>query len=219
MALDAVKPTTLRSTEDDWADATDDDDDGDEAPTVHVDSLDLTALSINDKNKDRPAAGKHQHHPVYNNLTWGEDGSPATSLADRISMGSDETKKAEDKGKEVVKVQSVTTIAPATTTGAEGETRDEKKDVTPQDTNLIHIKYEVAVKLQDMQADPNSPLYSVKSFEELGLYLLTLTVFDARHPNLLKGIYAMKFQKPSKVQERALPLLVANPYPPPKLRF
>jgi superfamily II DNA/RNA helicase len=37
---------------------------------------------------------------------------------------------------------------------------------------------------------------------------------DTRHPNLLKGIYAMKFQKPSKVQERALPLLVSNPYLP-----
>jgi superfamily II DNA/RNA helicase len=33
-----------------------------------------------------------------------------------------------------------------------------------------------------------------------------------RHPNLLKGIYAMKFQKPSKIQERALPLLLQNPY-------
>jgi len=29
--------------------------------------------------------------------------------------------------------------------------------------------------------------------------------------NLLKGLYAMKFVKPSKVQERALPLLLASP--------
>lgn len=28
---------------------------------------------------------------------------------------------------------------------------------------------------------------------------------------MLKGIYAMKFQKPSKIQERALPLLLQNP--------
>nr|3PEY_A Chain A, ATP-dependent RNA helicase DBP5 [Saccharomyces cerevisiae] len=39
-----------------------------------------------------------------------------------------------------------------------------------------------------------------KSFDELGLA-----------PELLKGIYAMKFQKPSKIQERALPLLLHNP--------
>lgn len=54
--------------------------------------------------------------------------------------------------------------------------------------------------MADQQADPNSPLHSVKSFDELGL-----------HPALLKGIYFMKFQKPSKIQERALPLMLANP--------
>ncbi|KAJ1867735.1 RNA helicase required for poly(A+) mRNA export [Coemansia sp. RSA 989] len=61
-------------------------------------------------------------------------------------------------------------------------------------------EHEVEVRLADMQADPDSPLFSVKSFEELGL-----------HENLLKGIYEMKFTKPSKIQERALPLLLANP--------
>lgn len=54
--------------------------------------------------------------------------------------------------------------------------------------------------LADQQADPNSPLFSVKSFEQLGLA-----------PELLQGIYAMKYQKPSKIQERALPLLLQNP--------
>lgn len=58
----------------------------------------------------------------------------------------------------------------------------------------------MTVTLADQQADPNSPLYSVKTFEELGL-----------HENLLKGIYGMKYQKPSKIQERALPLLLQNP--------
>jgi ATP-dependent RNA helicase DDX19/DBP5 len=67
-------------------------------------------------------------------------------------------------------------------------------------SNLIQSTYEVKVKLADLQADPNSPLYSVKSFEELGL-----------SPELLKGLYAMKFNKPSKIQEKALPLLLLNP--------
>ncbi|KAJ2768750.1 RNA helicase required for poly(A+) mRNA export [Coemansia nantahalensis] len=62
------------------------------------------------------------------------------------------------------------------------------------------VESEVEVRLADLQADPNSPLYSVKSFDELGL-----------HANLLKGVYEMKFTKPSKIQERALPLLLANP--------
>ncbi|KAJ2890291.1 RNA helicase required for poly(A+) mRNA export, partial [Coemansia aciculifera] len=64
----------------------------------------------------------------------------------------------------------------------------------------VAIEHEVEVRLADMQADPNSPLYSAKSFDDLGL-----------HENLLKGVYEMKFTKPSKIQERALPLLLANP--------
>jgi ATP-dependent RNA helicase DDX19/DBP5 len=32
-----------------------------------------------------------------------------------------------------------------------------------------------------------------------------------RQPDLLKGIYDMGFSKPSKIQERALPLLLSNP--------
>ncbi|EER33549.1 ATP-dependent RNA helicase DDX19B [Candida tropicalis MYA-3404] len=82
-------------------------------------------------------------------------------------------------------------------------TKDEANDNKPKEhteSNLIKSTYEVKVKLADLQADPNSPLYSVKSFEELGL-----------SPELLKGLYAMKFNKPSKIQEKALPLLLSNP--------
>ncbi|KAK0547014.1 RNA helicase required for poly(A+) mRNA export [Tilletia horrida] len=67
-------------------------------------------------------------------------------------------------------------------------------------TELRESSYDVMVTLADQQADPNSPLYSAKTFEQLGL-----------HEDLLKGIYAMKYQKPSKIQERALPLLLQNP--------
>ena len=55
-------------------------------------------------------------------------------------------------------------------------------------------------ELDIQQRDPTSPLYSVKSFEELRL-----------NDDLLKGIYAMGFNRPSKIQETALPLLLANP--------
>ncbi|KAI9189419.1 RNA helicase required for poly(A+) mRNA export [Blastocladiella emersonii ATCC 22665] len=57
----------------------------------------------------------------------------------------------------------------------------------------------IAVKLFNRD-DPNSPLYSVSRFEDLGLA-----------DNLLRGLYAMNFNKPSKIQERALPLLLHNP--------
>ncbi|WFD37961.1 RNA helicase [Malassezia japonica] len=70
----------------------------------------------------------------------------------------------------------------------------------PSTSALTESQYDVQVTLADQQADPNSPLYSVKSFDDLGL-----------HADLLKGIYSMKFTKPSKIQERALPLLLQNP--------
>jgi ATP-dependent RNA helicase DDX19/DBP5 len=85
---------------------------------------------------------------------------------------------------------------------------DDNDNTQPQDTqqdtavvdNLLEALHDVKVKLADKQADSTSPLYSAKTFEELGL--------DER---LLKGIYAMRFKTPSKVQERALPLLLGNP--------
>lgn len=67
-------------------------------------------------------------------------------------------------------------------------------------SDLIQSTFEVTVTLADQQLDPNSPLYSAKTFEELGL-----------QADLLKGIYDMGFSKPSKIQERALPLLLSNP--------
>ncbi|KAI7876434.1 P-loop containing nucleoside triphosphate hydrolase protein [Lichtheimia hyalospora FSU 10163] len=93
-----------------------------------------------------------------------------------------------------VKLGDLTTTKPITPAAASGTT-----DQSTQD-NLIKSSHDVQVKLADQQADPNSPLFSVKSFEELGL-----------HPDLLQGLFAMGFSKPSKIQERALPLLLANP--------
>ncbi|KAJ3238548.1 RNA helicase required for poly(A+) mRNA export [Chytriomyces hyalinus] len=58
---------------------------------------------------------------------------------------------------------------------------------------------DVTVTLSDGTVD--EALYKgVKTFDDLGL-----------SNDLLKGVYALGFQKPSKIQERALPLLLANP--------
>ncbi|KAG1384417.1 hypothetical protein G6F61_000481 [Rhizopus arrhizus] len=67
-------------------------------------------------------------------------------------------------------------------------------------TGLFGNPNDVRVKTIDTQMDPNSSLYSVKSFEDLGL-----------REDLLKGLYAMGFSKPSKVQEKALPLIISDP--------
>ena len=48
--------------------------------------------------------------------------------------------------------------------------------------------------------NPDSPLYSVKRFEDLNL-----------RNELLKGLYDMGFTKPSKIQETALPALLSDP--------
>ncbi|CEG63027.1 Putative Genomic scaffold, msy_sf_1 [Rhizopus microsporus] len=80
-------------------------------------------------------------------------------------------------------------------------TKDLQPDSEPNVIrNLFDNPHNVRVTMNDSQLDPNSPLYSVKSFEQLGLNNL-----------LLKGLYAMGFNKPSKIQERALPLMISNP--------
>lgn len=65
------------------------------------------------------------------------------------------------------------------------------------ESNLVESKNDVQVFANTEQAH----LYtSATTFEELGL-----------SEDLLKGIYSLGFVKPSKIQERALPMLLANP--------
>ncbi|KAK9782431.1 putative P-loop containing nucleoside triphosphate hydrolase protein [Seiridium cardinale] len=67
-------------------------------------------------------------------------------------------------------------------------------------SNLQEVDYDVEVSLNELQQNQNHPLGSAKSFEELGLP-------DA----VLQGLIALHFHKPSKVQEKALPLMLADP--------
>ncbi|KAK5115360.1 RNA helicase required for poly(A+) mRNA export [Meristemomyces frigidus] len=67
-------------------------------------------------------------------------------------------------------------------------------------SGLDEPEFDVNVKLADLQDDPNNPLYSAKSFDDLNL-----------RQELLRGLAVMGFNKPSKIQERALPLLLKNP--------
>lgn len=43
------------------------------------------------------------------------------------------------------------------------------------------------------------------------MILLVITILTFRKPELLKGVYAMGFNTPSKIQETAVPTLLANP--------
>ncbi|PKU31542.1 hydrolethalus syndrome protein 1 [Limosa lapponica baueri] len=67
-------------------------------------------------------------------------------------------------------------------------------------TSLVESSHHVEI----LQRDPSSPLFSVKTFEELPL-----------KKELLQGIYIMGFNRPSKIQETALPIMLA--YPPQNL--
>ncbi|KAG1835111.1 P-loop containing nucleoside triphosphate hydrolase protein [Suillus variegatus] len=99
------------------------------------------------------------------------------------------------------KLEASAPLAQAESKGTKEE--EEQPEPIPSSssrTDLIASTFEVTVTLADQQADPNSPLFSAKTFEELGL-----------HQDLLKGLYDLGFSKPSKIQERALPLLLANP--------
>lgn len=83
----------------------------------------------------------------------------APSLESRISRISAPTDWSEDTPESPIKKDDAppTTSPPTNQEGAEHE------------DNLVNNTYDVSVKLADMQGDPNSPLYSVKRFEDLGL--------------------------------------------------
>ncbi|NXC22235.1 DDX25 helicase, partial [Corythaeola cristata] len=67
-------------------------------------------------------------------------------------------------------------------------------------TSLVESSHSVEI----LQQDPTSPLFSARTFEELPL-----------KKELLTGIYMMGFNRPSKIQETALPIMLA--YPPQNL--
>ncbi|KAM5475558.1 RNA helicase required for poly(A+) mRNA export [Microsporum audouinii] len=115
-----------------------------------------------------------------------ENPPTGTPLAERASF-------ADSKGKGVDMSEDQTSggVEDAQTDGAAYRTGA---------SMLRDSEYTVNVQLSDLQADPNNPLYSIKSFEELGL-----------DEAVLRGLREMRFSRPSKIQERALPLLMANP--------
>lgn len=92
------------------------------------------------------------------------------------------------------------------TNAAAGDTQAATTEVAPSkaDFSLMNKVIRTALlessnNVEIIRSDPNSPLHSVKSFEELSL-----------DPAFLRGIYDMGFSKPSKIQETALPILITQ---------
>ncbi|PGH27627.1 ATP-dependent RNA helicase DBP5 [Polytolypa hystricis UAMH7299] len=115
----------------------------------------------------------------------------AESLESRISPpdANADKQNASTPATETTETTATTANAPPQVDGAAEPT-----------SGLQEPEYGVDVKLSDLQADPNNPLYSIKTFEELKL-----------NDVITKGLNAMGFRRPSKIQERALPLLMNDP--------
>ncbi|VDL27316.1 unnamed protein product [Hymenolepis diminuta] len=63
-------------------------------------------------------------------------------------------------------------------------------------TKLVETQ---ACDIEMLREDPSNPLHSAKTFQDLNL-----------NPQLLKGIAALGFNKPSAIQEKALPYLIGD---------
>jgi len=98
--------------------------------------------------------------------------------------------------------------APASITPADDWEDAAVPEKAPDSADLSLLNKKVQTKLYELKGDtievqrkdPNSPLYSVRSFEHMHL-----------KPEILKGVYMMGFNQPSKIQEMAIPSLLADP--------
>lgn len=88
-------------------------------------------------------------------------------------------------------------------TSEDEESEEEREDLAESSllnkllhTSLVENSHHVEV----LQQDPSSPLFSIRTFEELHL-----------KKELLQGVYTMGFNRPSKIQANALPILMAHP--------
>jgi len=101
--------------------------------------------------------------------------------------------------------QPLPSTAKAAASESEGAATEETEKITAAERSLLQkvIRKGLVENRHDLEVqrkDPNSPLYSIKSFDALNL-----------RPELLKGVYGMGFNAPSKIQETALPTLLVDP--------
>ena len=128
-----------------------------------------------------------------------QEAPQATQMANPVA-GSQPTAQATSPSGPTAPIQ----VAPQAEGPAPTSGDNDEGNVTKAFFSLMHkfIRSTLLNSTNDVEivrADPNSPLYSVKSFEDLNL-----------DPGLLRGVYEMGFSKPSKIQETALPLLITD---------
>lgn len=89
----------------------------------------------------------------------------ATSFVPNITSWADEVNSPADaKNTSVDELASETEKVDLAKAQVDGATESQNGS-----SQIYEPTYDVDVKLSDVQADPNNPLYSIKSFDELGL--------------------------------------------------
>lgn len=120
-----------------------------------------------------------------------------------MSVENKENSKAvEEISKDLEKTKVVDGAPPAV---ADQDDDEPNKETAAADASLLKkllrsrlLENDASVEVE--RQNPESPLYSVKRFEDLNL-----------KKELLQGLYSMGFTKPSKIQETALPALINDP--------
>mmetsp|Transcript_24637 Transcript_24637/g.61537 ORF Transcript_24637/g.61537 Transcript_24637/m.61537 type:complete len:503 (+) Transcript_24637:214-1722(+) len=121
--------------------------------------------------------------PVADESTTVADSSPAEPPAAETSKPKVEWADVDDDDDD----EATPAAKPAEKTTAPG---DAHHGIDPADRQAT---------VEVLQNDPSTPYFSASTFEELGF-----------KEELLKGIYAMKFNKPSQIQASSLPMIVGD---------
>lgn len=129
-----------------------------------------------------------------------EASSLAKSFADRVTFdpkdtsASNGTSSTPSKFNWADEVETPTAEKAQEQSGASESKADDTKGSSLEDaqkdgattwmmgSQLDEPEFDVNVKLADLQDDPNNPLYSVKSFEDLNLFVITTS--PQRSPNV-----------------------------------
>ncbi|KAG9240043.1 ATP-dependent RNA helicase-like protein dbp5 [Calycina marina] len=132
------------------------------------------------------------------------------SLADRIPKPTDskptDVPATGSWADETASLTTTTNTAPYPS--VDGDVKDTPTEISQADgateamegSALEDPEHEVKVTLADLQHDINSPLFSTQSFKELNI-----------SDHILQGLYAMGYRKPSKIQQKSLPLMLSDP--------
>ena len=119
--------------------------------------------------EDRITMPEHKDIPTLANVGVSADPKTTsgmkTTASGHITSWADEVDSpADTQNASVDELTSKTNEIDLSTSQMDGAT--EAQNGSPQ---IYEPTYDVNVKLSDVQADPNNPLYSIKSFDELGL--------------------------------------------------